>query len=38
MASASGMVLSLVEALRAAKVSSTVMRCVRGLLASLNSS
>ena len=38
MASESGMVLSLVEALSAAKVSSTVMRCVRSVLASLNSS
>ena len=37
MASKSGIVLSLVEAL-SAKVSSTVMRCVRGVLASLNSS
>ena len=38
MASESGIVLSFVKALRASKVSSTVRRCVRGLLASLNSS
>lgn len=38
MASESGMVFPLVKALRASKVSSTVIRCVRGILASLNSS
>lgn len=38
MASKSGIILSLVEALSAVKVSSNVVRCVRGVLASLNSS
>ena len=38
MASEPGMVLSLVEALRAAKASSSVIRCVCNLLSSLNSS
>ena len=38
MASGSGTVLPLVKALRASKVSSTVIRCVCGLLTSANSS